>query len=258
MPKITQPVARPEKRPIAASALALAEAQPLAAGDPAPRKDSKISMVDAAYERLKSAIMGNRLPPGFQASEPEIAELLGMSRTPVREALVRLQDKGLVRIIARRGIYVLPVSTDDMREIYQMLIALEPEAAAMVAQKGLTKSEKAALESATAAMENALRDDQLDAWAVADDRFHRVLLECNGNARLTNVVSTLFDQAHRARMVTLYLRPKPTQSTKEHRQILRAITAGDPDKTRAFFRAHRERAAEELLAVLARCRLERL
>lgn len=219
---------------------------------------AKVSRVDDAYDRLKTEILENRLPPGFQGTEPELAQRLDMSRTPVREALLRLQSEGLVELVPRRGIRVLPIAPSDMKEIYQLLTVLETEAAADVAKHGLTSEQTAALEAATAEMEQALNDDDLDTWAAADDRFHRVLLACNENSRLAAFVNTLFDQAHRARMVTLRLRERPRKSTKEHRDILKAIARGDPERTRKLFRGHRERAAAELIDVLERCRLTQL
>lgn len=218
----------------------------------------KISRVDDAYDRLKSEILENRMPPGFQGTEPEVALRLGMSRTPVREALIRLQSEGLVELIPRRGIRVLPISPNDMREIYQLLTVLEPEAAADVGDDGLSDEQISVLETATSEMEQALDEGDLDRWAAADDRFHRVLLSYNSNDRLTAFVNTLFDQAHRARIITLRLREVPRQSTEDHRAILRALSKGDADRTRAVFRTHRERAASELLGVLERCRLSQI
>ena len=219
---------------------------------------NKLSRVNAAYERLKSDILDNKLPPGFMAPEPEIALLLGMSRTPVREALITLQSEGLVELIPRRGVRVLPVSPNDMREIYELLTLLEPEAAAHVAEQSENAETITALENSTAEMEQALRADDLERWAKADDEFHRELLRAKGNYRLLAFVNNLFDQAHRVRMVTLRLRALPWQSTEEHRAILTAICNGNATETRAIFRRHRERAATELLGVLEKSRLSNL
>lgn len=226
--------------------------------EPTSLTASRTSRVEDAYERLKSEILENRLPAGFQATEPEIANRLKMSRTPVREALIRLQSDGLVELVPRRGVRVLPVSPRDMRDIYSLLTILEPESAAEVANSGLSQKQLDRLEAATAEMEQALADGDLDRWAAADDRFHRVLLNFNDNRRMTAFVGTLFDQAHRTRMVTLRLRRIPRKSTHEHRAILKAIATGDADRVRKLFRAHRERAARELLDVLEKTRLSQL
>lgn len=219
---------------------------------------AKKTRVGSAYERLKEEIRMNRMPPGFQAPEPEIAIRLGMSRTPVREALIRLEAEGLVELIPRRGARVLPIQAEDMREIYEILTALEPNAAANLASRGPSEDELAPLESATSDMEQALEADDLDAWAEADERFHDLLLELHGNKRLQAFVSALHDQAHRARIITLRLREKPVQSTQDHREILEHLRKGDADQTRRAFRAHRQRAAAELLGILEKYKLGQL
>lgn len=211
---------------------------------------SKLGLVGGAYERLKDDIRSNRLPPGFQAPEPEIAERLGMSRTPVREALIRLEAEGLVELIPRRGARVMPITREDMREIYDILTALEPEAAAQLAERHPDAATLQPLVDATADMETALAAEDLDAWADADDRFHRKLLDLQGNKRLQGFVEELFDQAHRARIVTLRLRALPVQSTRDHRDVLEALAAGDAGQARNIFRLHRQRAATELLGLL--------
>lgn len=218
----------------------------------------KKSRVGDAYARLKEDIRSNLMPPGYQAPEPEIAERLGMSRTPVREALIRLEAEGLVELIPRRGARVLPIKAEDMKEIYQILTALEPDAAANLAARGPSEEELAPLREATDEMAEALEAGDLDRWAAADDRFHITLLELHGNKRMQAFVSALFDQAHRARIVTLRLREAPVRSTQEHREILDRLAAGDVEGTRSVFRQHRERAAGELLKLLENYRLPQL
>lgn len=219
------------------------------------KQGATVSRVDDAYERLKDEILQNRMPPGFQAPEPEIALRLGMSRTPVREALIRLEASGLIELVPRRGARVLPVSPTDMREIYEILTALEPEAAAGLARSRPTADMLSGLVEATDQMEAALQRSDLEAWAAADDSYHRRLLALNENRRLSSFVSSLFDQAHRVRMITLRLRELPLESTREHREILHHIQAGNVEVTRTVFRHHRERAAKELLSILENFKL---
>ena len=209
----------------------------------------KVTRVDDAYARLKQEILLNRMPAGALAPEPEIAERLAMSRTPVREALIKLEAEGRVELVPRRGARVLSVSEEDMSEIYSILTALEPEAAADLARRGGDADALAPLDAATNAMEQALVDDDLDAWAAADDQFHRMLLALHGNRRMTAMAGQLYDQAHRARMVTLRLRAKPERSTQDHRAMLERLRAGDPDGVRA---------ATELLSVIETLRLPQL
>ena len=129
-----------------------------AVAQPAATQAEATSLVDEAYQALKTAIRDNVFPPGHQAAEPEIARQLGMSRTPVHEAIIRLQEEGLVQVLPRRGILICPISADDMREIYDVLIAVEGMAAALLAglPETLAASAADALEQETAAMEQAL------------------------------------------------------------------------------------------------------
>jgi DNA-binding GntR family transcriptional regulator len=215
---------------------------------------AKASRADAAYARLKRDIRDNLLPPGFQAPEPEIAARLGMSRTPVREALVRLEAEGMVELVPRRGARVRPLHAEDMRQIYDLLGVLEPHAAATLAA-AVPRPDLEPLEQATTRMEQALDRDDLDAWAAADDDFHRHLLALQPNRRMAQIVGALCDQVHRARMVTLRLRQRPLRSTAEHRLIVVAIREGDAEKARRLFTEHRRRAAVELVGLLQTLKL---
>jgi DNA-binding GntR family transcriptional regulator len=211
------------------------------------------SLVDEAYQALKTAIRDNVFPPGHQAAEPEIARQLGMSRTPVHEAIIRLQEEGLVQVLPRRGILICPISVDDIREIYDVLIAIEGMAAALLA--GLVGDAAAsaaeALDQETAAMEQALKRGKLLDWAAADERFHQLLTERCGNRRLARAAMTVRDQSHRARLFTLHLRPLPTASAAEHRRITGAIRGGEAAEAEAAARAHRAQARDALLPLLA-------
>ncbi len=215
----------------------------------------RISRTDEAYRVLKAEIMANRMPPGFQAMETELAEQMGISRTPIREAIIRLSEEGLVEMRRRRGIRVLPISVTDMREIYDLLTLLEADCARRLTQAGLSKSQTILLEDAVSEMEAALSRDALDVWAQADDRFHRLHLEFVANRRLAKMIGQLLDQAHRVRMFTLHLRKKPTKSTKDHRAMVRALQKGDPENTSRLYTEHRQLAAIELIDILERHKL---
>ena len=216
------------------------------------------SRTSDAYVRLKADIRENRMQPGHLEPEPEIAARMGMSRTPVHEALVRLQAEGLVELVPRRGARVLAIRVEDMREIYEILGALEPEAAAGLAARNPSSAELKPLELTLEEMSDALERDDLDRWAYADDEFHQTLLELHGNRRLTSVVNSLLDQSHRARMVTLRLREAPIVSTAEHRVIFEFLRRGDPDGAREAFHRHRQRTASELISILENYRLPQL
>ena len=96
---------------------------------------ARASQAQRAYGAIKRQILDNEMPAGFQALEHELAARLGMSRTPVREALIRLEREGLIEIVPRKGMRVVPISTEDMREIYEVITALEARAAERLAER---------------------------------------------------------------------------------------------------------------------------
>jgi len=190
------------------------------------------------------------MPAGTQVLEQELAEMLEMSRTPVREAMVRLADEGMVEVRPRHGMRVLPISADDMREIYDVLTALESMAAERVAARGVSPEELQALRQAVVDMDTALAADDLRTWAAADERFHLLLVEYCDNERLRALVSGYWDQSHRVRLVTLGLRPKPVDSNKDHAAVVDAIARGDAVAARRLHRQHRVRSGETLVNLL--------
>ncbi|MBN8939334.1 MAG: GntR family transcriptional regulator [Rhizobiales bacterium] len=211
------------------------------------------SLVDDAYAAMKEAIRESTFAPGYQASEQEIALRLGMSRTPVHEASIRLQEEGLVRIVPKRGILICALAPDDLREIYEVIIAIEAAAAELVA--GLPEAERSAvageLAEATARMDEAHAAGRLQDWGKADEAFHRILVERCGNRRIERIIQTVKDQSHRARMLTLKLRRQLPASVAEHRAIVDAIRRGDAAAAYAAARQHRSHARDELLPLLA-------
>ncbi len=219
---------------------------------------SELKSTEFAYRTLKARILDNELAAGTQLLEQAVALQLGLSRTPVREAFLRLEREGLLEVVPRHGVRITPISPEDMREIYEVLTSLEPTAAELLATRKPSRREIQPLIDACDAMEAALARDDLRGWAEADVRFHHALAESCGNRRLAQLIMTVWDQAHRARMATLTLRAVPTQSTREHRAILKAILAGDADKARDLYRAHRRRGGEELLRIIGHHQLRRL
>jgi DNA-binding GntR family transcriptional regulator len=212
----------------------------------------------SAYQDIKAMIIEGTLVPGEMILEQELAERLEMSRTPVREALIRLEQEGLLEIKPRRGARVLPVSVDDMREIYQLLTVLEATAAKAAATRGVSPSELAALEQAVTDMDASLAIDDLNAWAEADARFHARLVDASGNHRLIVFVATMVEQSQRVRRLTLHLRPRPTGSNEDHRAVVEAIRARDPVTAERIHHRHREQSGEMLVELLERLRLTRL
>ena len=223
-----------------------------------PPSKAAPSRTEAAYVSLRQRILDNVWPPGHQALEQEIAIELGLSRTPVREALIRLEREGLVQVIPRHGMRVLPMSATDMKELYEILTALECLAVELVANLRPSEAQLTPLVKATQGMADALACDDLDAWARADESFHSELIALTRNRLLIEAISSYWDRAHRARMFTLRLRPKPVNSTQEHTALVEWLRMGDSGGASAVNKAQRQRGSRELLAIFERYRLQQV
>lgn len=221
---------------------------------PAMPTKARSTRVDNAYERLKTEILNGQLPPGFQAPEPDIATRLGMSRTPVREALIRLEADGLVDLVPRRGAKVLPISLQDICEIYQILSALEALAAGTACRKAGDEA-LAEIEEVLNEADDALERQDIEAWAVHDDRFHRLMAKASGNLRLEAEIEGFLDQVYRANTVLLRLNKAPASNAADHRKIVQAIREGDTDSATETARLHRLNGMLRMKDLLQDCGL---
>ncbi|MEM6664973.1 MAG: GntR family transcriptional regulator [Pseudomonadota bacterium] len=193
---------------------------------------------ERAYRSLRDRILENSWPPGTQMLEEEVAVNLGMSRTPVREALIRLEEEGLVTVKPRHGMQVRGISPDDMREIHEILLQLEPMAARLAAEKGHGEAELADVFGLLDEMERALTVGDIVAWGHADRLFHREIVYLSGNGHLCDITNRIWGQQYRALMATLRLRPSRTLCNRDHRAVANAIRGGDGVKARAIHLAH--------------------
>ncbi len=242
-----KPDARRGEKTAQPKTLAQAQEEIQLPAQPEPRNGNSSQQ---AYERLRQKIIESELAPGSHLLEQELAEMLGVSRTPIREAAIRLQGEGLVEIVPRHGIRIVPTSVTDISHIYQVLISLESTAAGLVAARpGVDLSP---LENACQQMTDALEAQDMHAWAAADEAFHEALVQLGGNARLAQVVMNCRDQVHRVRRFTQQLRPhpQPKKSIAEHFEIIEAMRRGDAARASRLYRAHRERGWREQTAVL--------
>lgn len=213
---------------------------------------NKTPLFEGAYSALKNAILEGEFPPGYQGSEQEIATQLGMSRTPVHEAIIRLQQEGLMEIRPKKGVVISTIAPEDMKQIYDITIALEGMAAELDANLPENERRKtvAALTEATSRMQAAVAADDLRSWADADDDFHRILVDHCSNPRLAKMARLNSDQLHRTRLITLRLRAFPKDSAEDHSRIIDAIGSGDSVAAAGFAMQHRRAARDELVPLL--------
>ncbi len=203
-----------------------------------------------AVDILKGMILSNELAAGSNHLEGELAALLGMSRTPIREATLILQGQGLVKVKPRHGVKIVPITPADMNEIYDILTELESLSASLAASKNHPAEAFVFAERAIREMDDALGQGNLEAWAEADDQFHTELVRLGGNFRIEKICEMYKDQVKRARFLTLKLRPTPTKSNKDHLDVLNAIKNNDSEHARILHRAHRVQAKEMLVGLL--------
>ncbi|KQT83395.1 GntR family transcriptional regulator [Aurantimonas sp. Leaf443] len=244
------PVSLDELAPDPAYAARPAPAEPGSRPRPSLAGLGKVSARERAYRKLKFRILEGELPPGTTLLESEVAALLSMSRTPIREALIRLEEEELVAIRPRHGVTIRHQSPDDLQEIYEVFSALEVAAARLAAERGLSEAERRDLEELMAAMEAATQEGAIERWSTLDDRFHAAIVAACGNRRLQATLRLYWDQQYRARMAIVPLRPSPRTSDCEHRAIVAAILAQDAATAEALHRAHRLRADRMALALL--------
>ncbi|MGF6773713.1 DNA-binding GntR family transcriptional regulator [Paraburkholderia sp. GAS199] len=210
---------------------------------------------DSVYQQLRAKILSNEFRPGMQLLERDLVSLFGVSRTPVREALVRLQKENLLQIIPRHGIRVRQVSLTDIEEICQVQTSLEATAAGIAATAGLRVKDLAPLDQACNAMDRALAKNDAPAWALGDEAFHAHLLKLGGNPRLAQIVNECWDQIRRVRDLTLRLAALTEMPAPQHRAVLEAIRAADGPTAERLCREYRARCLQFQIDTLERFRI---
>lgn len=182
------------------------------------------SVRDQVHHELLRKLLGGELAIGQNIDEPALAAELGVSRTPVREALSRLVQQGLVEHRQSRGFFVTPVTVQDAREIYPMLAALEGLALRTADPAVIAAALPRLAESADLTAAAAAGPRQAHA---ADDRFHDQIVALAGNARLTETVTTLKRLVHRFEHAYMTDSAALHTSTRQHHAIVDALSEGD-------------------------------
>jgi DNA-binding GntR family transcriptional regulator len=207
------------------------------------------TLADAVAQAVRDGIAAGELAPDTTYSVYQLADLLGVSRSPVREGMLRLAEAGLVEIRRNRGFRVLRPRAHDVEEIVEIRLALEPPAARKAAERG-TDEQHAAVRSALDAMAAAAaRGDAASFWP-ADRALHDLLLRASGNARAAAIVAQL-------RSTTALLGPPTTASGRtlaeihaEHEPVVAAVLARDGAAAAAAMRAHLEATGNLLVSNL--------
>jgi DNA-binding GntR family transcriptional regulator len=201
------------------------------------------------YVALRDDILNLRLGPGAILTEGALAARFHVSRTPVREALSLLNMERLVESDSSGFLRVAEISVKSVRELYELLQALEGYAARLATMRG-TETQAAKIEQALQEMEAAAQEGDFARWAPADIRLHTIILEAAQNQSLLRTVTSTRDEVNRMR-VFLSRRPqRMTKSTAQHLKIVDAMRAGDAEVAEQLMRDHLRDYAAELIAGL--------
>lgn len=200
-----------------------------------------------AYDAIKRRVLELELAPGASFTEGELASSLGLSKTPVREALLRLRQEGLVEAVARSGYRVTPVTLKRARDVFQLRALLEAEAAAWAAERGLDLEALVELEQLSRRTYDPGDRASIAAFMRQNNLFHVSLARLGGNEVLADVLEHLLEQLERVFHLGLALRPRGEEIVHEHQELLAAVKAGDAAAAR---RIATEQAAASQLMVL--------
>lgn len=204
---------------------------------------------EETFRALRDAILRGTLRPGTRLVEAELAQRLGISRTPIREALHKLELEGLVRVVGRRGMAVADVNLDDVLEIMDLREILESHAAGLAAVRATPEALGVMEDSLTRAGRSLAAGDAagLLRW---NTQFHDAVVAASGSRRLGEIVGRLRGYVVELRLITLKAPGLPARSHQEHLAILAAIRRRRREVAETLMRAHIRAKAESLLAVL--------
>ena len=196
-------------------------------------------------DRLREQIFAKQLSPGSWLDEQSLADSIGISRTPMREAIKVLASEGLVTIKMRRGAYVTEIARNDLEQIFTILSLLEGEAAKQTAIKA-SEEELNQLDYLHHRLEKAAADRDIEQFFEINGKFHELIQEIAGNRWMNGVIADLRKVLKLHRRDSLTSTGRLQNSLLEHREILKAILKRDQSAAEAVMRKHMERGLEAL------------
>ena len=201
---------------------------------------------DVVFNTLRQAILKGELKPGERLLEIALAERLGVSRTPVREAMRKLEQEGLVVMIPRRGAQVASITEKDLNDVLEVRIALE-NVAIEKACKLITEDELGRLWVAAKEFEKTKAEGNLVRLAETDVAFHEIIYQASDNKRLNQVLNNLREQMYRYRVE--YLKEEQTRNllVSEHEELVKAIREGDVQKAQDISFHHLENQRKAII-----------
>jgi len=219
-------------------------------GFPQPSNLNRLTPLrEQIYQLLRSAIVNGRMKPGQSVEELEIADRLGISRTPVREAVKKLSDEGLINVVAQSGTRVASIERKQVEEAYIIRKALELEGVARAARV-ITKHHTDDLEDLVDKFARAYAREAFDDAVVLDDDFHRYITEINGLSMLWRAIDISKAQTDRCSYLSSSIPSMGDQTVAEHRAVIRALKTGQEDKAVAAMRTHLDNSLRTALNLI--------
>ncbi|MBP2652654.1 MAG: rspR 3 [Firmicutes bacterium] len=210
---------------------------------------------EVVSEALREAIVNEILKPGERLMEIQLAEELGVSRTPVREAIRRLELEGFLVTVPRRGTYVSNLSIRDVNEVFEIRTALDVLAAELAAER-ITEEELEQMERLLVQISEYIENGDVDNIVAADGQFHDILYQASRNDRLVGIINNLREQFTRFRTISMAYPGRLKNTLEEHRRLVEAIAQRDSELAKEYAREHMENAEQILLIDLSERRRE--
>lgn len=204
---------------------------------------------EIVFETIRNAIISGALKPGERLMEVQMAESLGVSRTPVREAIRKLELEGLVIMLPRKGAFIADLSVKDLTEVLEIRASLEGLAAGLAATR-INEAEIEELEVIALKFHKAVENDNIDEIILRDIEFHDLLFKASRNERLIQLNSNLLEQVQRFREIYHKKANKSKETSKEHYDMVEAISKRDVDKAEKIARRHIENAEQSILKMM--------
>ena len=207
------------------------------------------SLEARVYNELREALLCGQFKKDEWLTEHMLTQKLGVSRTPVRSALQRLAEDGLVSLIPNRGAVVIGITKEDIVDIYRIRMRLEGLACAMAAEK-ITEEEKQKLSENVALFEFYIQRQDTEHIEELDTVFHRMIYEASGSPTIARILSDLHLHTKGYRRTALAVPGRLEKTTEEHRNILNAILSGNAEEADRLTCEHIEHALANMMSVL--------
>ncbi|HBQ87432.1 MAG TPA: GntR family transcriptional regulator [Syntrophomonas sp.] len=208
--------------------------------------DSYKPLRELVLEAIREAIITGTLKPRERLMEIQLAEELGVSRTPIREALRKLELEGFIVMVPRKGAYVADLTFKDIADVFEIRAALEGLAAGLAAER-ITDDELENMERLLVEKAEAIAEKDIEKLVAADTKFHDALYRASRNQRLSNIISNLREQIQRFRTTSLSYPGRSRRSLEEHRSIVEAIQSRDVQSARQAAQEHIENAENSMI-----------